>query len=203
MYKSPGQVVPEQLIVDLHYYTTYNITNVGVGYASIRFRPNNVFDVDPVLGSTATPGFSEMAALYTTYRVIGYQATVDFCNAEAFAVHAFCIPWSNLQTAPAANDATTPSLIMNQLQRSRVISAKGGQDRTVLKQNVNFSKLYSKQVLTDDQYAAKVTTGPGFVLYHVVGALSSGSSVFTVAGVSTFIHYKIRVMFYGRQVLTT
>lgn len=203
VFRSAGQVVSEQSIVDLHYYTTYNITNVGVSFASIRFRPNNVFDVDPALGSTATPGFAEMAALYGTYRVLGYEATVDVCNGEAFAVQVFAIPWSNLQTAPAANDTTTPSLPMNQLASVKVISAKGGMDRCVLKNNVDFAKVYSKQIMTDDSFAAKVTTGPGFVLYNVVGVIASGSSVLTAAGVSAFIHYRIRVMFYGRQVLTT
>lgn len=196
--RGPKTIFPESYESVLHYYTPITMSNAAASYVSVRYRPNNVFDVDPLVGSTAVPGFAELALIYGTYRLLGYEAVVDFVNAEAFAVQAFIYPWSNLQTAPSANDATTPELIVNQRAKSHVLSAQGGQDRIRLSQKVNLSTLYSNQVLTDDAFAAKVTTGPAFVIYHVVGAICPGAKVLTVAGISTFIHYYLRVKFYGR-----
>jgi len=162
-----------------------------------------VFDIDPSLGSTATPGFTELAALYNTYRVLSYTSDVEVANGEAFAIQAVTIPWSNLQTAPTANDASTPELVSNQLSKKSILAAKGGQDRAKLRQHVNLARVYSKQALTDDQFSSKTNAGPGFVVYHVVGYTCAGTAVSTAAGMSAFIHYEINVMFYGRQVLTS
>jgi len=204
IYKSPGEIIPEQLCVTLHFYQTNNISNVAAGYCSKAFRTNSVYDADPAVGTTAITGFTELAGLYSHYRVLQAAVAIDVSNNEAFAQDVFIYPWSNPGTAPSnTNDGNTPDMIMNYRSKHAILSAKGGMDRATLRDTYNLADLYSKDVLTEDAYASTISTNPASITYMLVGGYGSGSNVYTAAGLALFTHIRYTVMFYGRAVLNT
>jgi len=197
---TPGVVVPEISYVKLHYFAQYTINNATLKYADNRFVMNGVYDVDPLVGSTAIAGFSELAAFYQSYRALKCTVRVDFSNLEAFPVNVYMLPSRNPSTDPGSNNVGGLDWLMNPLSKYKQLSAVGGMDRCTLGQTVDFPTVYSKQVLTDDSYSAAVTANPSLKLYHIVG-VTSGTNL--VSGIAVTVHYTIWTQFYTPKLLLT
>jgi len=87
---NPGRYfMPTRLNTNLTFNKFSGIVNVGLAYANERFEVTNAFDIDPTIGSTAMPGFTELAGIYRLYRVNGARYRVSFSNSEAFNVVAY------------------------------------------------------------------------------------------------------------------
>lgn len=73
-----------------------------VGYvllngANVNFNkylvPSYVYDVDPAVGSTAVPGFTELAAIYRNYRMRSFRYWAQFANLDNnTAIQCCCCP---------------------------------------------------------------------------------------------------------------
>lgn len=85
LYRSPRVGMPQEYRTTLKYHTYGTVTNAAGFVASIKFG-SNAYDVDPTLGSTAMPYFSELAMIYAKFRTmrISYKFIVQ--NAEAFPI---------------------------------------------------------------------------------------------------------------------
>ncbi len=92
-----------------------------------RFRPNALYDIDPVLGSTVVPNFVEISTLYQYNRVIGVQHNITICNNETFPLNVYSI-YSNTDPGTLGH----VQLQGNRLCRYKMVSAKGGMDRATL-----------------------------------------------------------------------
>lgn len=200
--RDAGAVVPEAMVVPFHFYSSYVMTNNGGAYTNLRWHMNSAYDVDPLVGSTAIAGFTEITALYGSYRVIGCKATFEFTNNEAFAVQLYAGPYQ-LNVDPTGNNLHGVDWLMNKDFKQTNVSAAGGMDKGKIVLNMSFPKLYSKQVLTDDSFAGAATGSPGLGLWCVFGALPPGAKTFTTAGVSVFAHLEMTTILYSRFTLTT
>jgi len=202
MTQMSGAVVPDQLIRTLDFIAYPIITNIGVSYTNNRYKMNSSYDVDPLVGSTTLVGFTELSALYAAYRVLKVHGFIDLCNNEAFPVVAYVGPNRN-QSDPGANSINGLEWPSNAMFKRHLLSAKGGQDRIRIPFSFNLPKIYSKQVLTDDNFSASVTSDPAILVYMICGAIATGSNVLTVAGVSLDVAIRQEVMFYKPKLLTT
>ena len=81
--------MPSRLRTTLKYNTSGILNNAGVVFANVRLKPTDAYDVDPTLGSTSMPGFTELAAIYRYYRVRACLFKADFSNRESFPLMAY------------------------------------------------------------------------------------------------------------------
>jgi hypothetical protein len=86
--------MPDRLRTTLTFNKSFTLINAGVAFGNQRFRPTYTYDVDPVLGSSAVPGFTELSALYGSYRVNWFRTIAAFSNQESFAEQVYMIPTS-------------------------------------------------------------------------------------------------------------
>jgi hypothetical protein len=203
MTKTPGSILPDQSLVEYHFYSSYIMTNNGVAYTNLRWKVNSAYDVDPLVGSTAIAGFTEMAALYGSYRVLGIKSVMEFVNNEAFAVDVYCGPQPTLNTDPGANSIGGLDWLMNERFKHSVLSPTTGMDRISVSQDVDFSRLFSRQIATDDSFGGSVTGSPGLSIWYIAGALPAGTKTFTTAGVSVFAHLVLKTIMYSKKLFTT
>jgi len=202
--RKPGLIIPNQTISNLHFWAMQTHSNNGLSYTNIRYIPNQPYDVDPLVGSTAIAGLTEMAAFYSAMRAIKYRYEIDISNNEAFPVTVYVMPSLQAGTDPGSDTVSGLDYPMNPLAKSYVLSAKGGQDRHSFKGTINLADYYTKQVLTDDSYASGIgsaLTAP--VRIYIVAGACSGSVNFTTAGVTYSTHLYIDTVFYVRKELTT
>jgi hypothetical protein len=204
--QEPGAIIPNQTECELHFFTSPVITNNGNGYTNNRYVLNQAYDVDPLLGSTTIAGLTEMAAFYGAMRVIGARVVVEFSNNEAFPITVYFCSSLQVGVDPTANTTNGLDYPMNPYTISRALSAKGGQDHCIIKKNLDLSRLLTKQVLTDDNYASGTNgaIAAGYRFYGICGAIAAGTNTFTTAGgVLVSFHVFLRTIFYDRKLLTT
>jgi hypothetical protein len=83
---------PVSVRVTLRFTQLINFNNAGLIYTNVRYNPCYVYDMDPTIGGTATPGFQEWGGLYRFARLKQSKINVTFCNKEAFPVTCVVCP---------------------------------------------------------------------------------------------------------------
>lgn len=151
LYKSPRLGWPQEWMTTLKYSIQGTLNNTPAAVATRQFN-SDAFDVDPALGSTAMPGFTELSGLYSRYRVIAMGYDLEVCNRELFALQVMS---GIVNNSVAWN---TVELLGNSNVKTQIISAKGGMDRVRLKDRITMVALFgSKQPLYDDLYTGSTT----------------------------------------------
>lgn len=203
IYRTPGMVAPDQTRCKLVYYpgTAVWFDNTSDTYGNIRYRINSAYDIDPQLGSTSMTGFAEMTYLYTVYRVLGASYNVRFFNENSHAMDVYLCPLA-AQNDPGANNTAGFDYQMAPYARWSGISAKGGLDAKTLKGSIEFAKLVSGEVVTDDAYAAPVSGNPTNQIWLIIGGqILTGDAMSDK--VACDVHITLDVVFYKRRDITT
>jgi len=189
------QPIPDNMIIDLKYQdSTISRNNAGAVYCSWRYRLNAVYDPDPLVGSGSITGYNEWAAMYQSYRVIGFRYEVTLVNMESFPVVVYL--------APTLFDAGANYSSINQISefpygRKNMLSMAGGQDRCYLAGDISIARLEgSKSVFTDDYFTSPVTSNPTNVRYLNIGF--EGPTTL-VKGLLISVRLIYRTQFYRRQ----
>lgn len=198
--KSPGMIVPDRLIVPLNYtdetYNRTSNTNIAGGWA---LRPTAPYDPDPALGSGSITGFSELAALYNSYRVLVFRYTWNVVNNESFPVLVFSFPTYGGITITPANVIQYSE---GPYVRKRILAAKGGMDRAALSHNLSVPQfLGSKYALFDDNWKSLVNTVPALNIFQNFVFQSGTAAPFTSAGISSFLNVIMTVEFFERKAI--
>lgn len=120
--RGPGFAPPRTRTV-LTFSKVSILSNVGATFSNVVFSPTNVFDVDPVLGSTVTPGFNEYAAMYRQYRVNSSKIKVGFNNEETKSVTIYVVP---VNYNPGANNTTPLQYLSDRLAKTKIIGGNVG-----------------------------------------------------------------------------
>lgn len=169
-------ITPNKLLVPLRYrWAATQLSNNGFSNASKTLRVNAPYDVDAVLGSTASIGFTEYAALFATYRVRRIDMNVSICNAEAISLEA-CLAFSTDFFGTNAYDKT---FFFNRNNVVKRMSKAGGIDNCNLSISRTMEQIVGDpSVRTDKDYAAQCTTIPTTLVYGIL-ATDSGSGSFT------------------------
>jgi len=103
-------IVPPRMHKVLRYVGGNNMINVGSVNSNRRYVPTFAYDIDPLLGSTSMPGFSELGALYRQYRVATISWKAEFRNGENFNGTCYVMPCN---FDPGANSANYISYLNN------------------------------------------------------------------------------------------
>jgi len=119
----------------------------NVAYANVRFIPTYVYDVDPTLGSTALPFFTELAGIYRFYRLIHSRITVSASNLDAGVLGTVYVCPVNAD--PTQNTANFQNYLSNPRCKSKTIGFANG--------NGSMQKISS--FLGIDEFSGVVWTG--------------------------------------------
>jgi len=164
--------LPPRLVCHTRFQKQVAVNNALFGTTNVVFEPTFCYDVDPTVGSTAMPFFTELQTLYRYYRTISSKISVTFTNKEAFPLTVFIHPL-NYTIGGNAPPATIQSYLANPLCKETQISATGGIDHATIKHKMTTEGFAgSKWTGTDDLYSGNGTTAPNNNWFWVVGAQS-------------------------------
>lgn len=188
-------VRPETDVV-LSFQVNKVITNAAGSTCSARYTPNGAYDVDPVLGSTSTPGFVEWTGLYNYYRVVKVQYELDVANNESIPVRAYT-GFTN------SDPGTVGSSFLpgNPLYKSKLLAAKGGIDVHRFRDGKTVSTVVGTTgVETEDNFRGTATTNPTDLIYlEIAGNTVSGA--FLGAGITVSGVVRMFIRFYDPKIL--
>lgn len=182
--------------VTLSFFKFFTLANVGNTATNVRFIPTYAYDVDPTVGSTAMPGFTEWAGMYRFYRVVSADAELHFSNSEAFTMTAYACP---ANSDPGANysAATSVTYLANPLGRSTDLGPLTGNGIGKMRLKGIGVRDYggSWNPMNADNYSGSTGGGaPANNFYITVGTV--GTAVGTAAGCSCTIKLYITLDFF-------
>lgn len=158
--KQVGLFLPDRYYTKLRFWksVTYNVSVNG--QASARLSPSNAFDVDPSLGSTSMPGFAELSAIYSRYRVTSSSAKFELVNPSSLTpIEVILIPL-NADPGPTPTATNVISWRSNTYAKSKMSPLLGGPS-TVVNNRMSTEKIFgSKMTYFDDAFQSLVTTSP-------------------------------------------
>jgi hypothetical protein len=176
------------------------IPNAGQA-VSIRLRPSAAFDIDPLLGGTSMPGFTELAALYATYRVTWSRIRVKFTPGSNTTTPVLvCLVPLNVDLGSTPSATTLVSLPDQTYAKSAVLGLPGS-PTIELSSEMTTDKIYgSPMVFVDDNFASLVTTVPTNNWFWNISGLTS---VILGAAQTYYIEFvvEVGVEFYDRKQL--
>ncbi len=193
-------IMPPNIVRRLNYIDSDMKRTAAAPFLCFRYRANSLYDPDPLVLSGAVSGFAELANLYKIYRVIhtGFEWTVS--NNEDFPVIVGVVySTSDLASSIASADDALNALENGYSSRSKLLSAKGGQDRLQIQGDLDLYKLVGNKQYFDasSEFGALTSANPTAILYINFIVVSTGGSNLT-NGVSQGLQLRFTTKFYDR-----
>jgi hypothetical protein len=161
-----------------------------------RWYGNAPYDVDPTVGSTATPGFAEWAAFYSYVRCEKYAVELHVTNLDAKGKSVYLI---HTNTDPGTVGTNYELYATAAFGTTRLLSPMGGMDRMVYKRTVPVTRLVGAvDVSTDDSFRSLTNSVPADLVYFGFGIQTvDGGNMAT--GVGYNLQIRMWCKFYGRK----
>lgn len=196
-------VIPDRIMTELVFWgiKALNIPNTGP-VVSVRYRPSSVYDLDPLVANTTTPGFAEYAALYGSYRVFSSTITVASVNPSSTLGYTVVVVPLNNDPGSSPSTSVITSWVGNPYAR-RALVGYAGSPTVKVRNTMSTERIYgSKMVYFDDNFSSPCTSSPANNWYWAVGLICESTP--GAAIVTTFeTTLKIRVEFFSRISLQT
>jgi len=197
----PALIMPPRHLANFMYVdNAYVRNNPGNNYLVYSFRINDLYDPDPLILSGSVSGFKEMMQFYSYYRVLGFSATINLSNNEAFDIfYGAVFSQTNLTGVISSRDDAANALENNYAKGPFILSEKTGIDRGSMKLSIKPSSLLGvpRQYFADTNYTGLGLASPSiplwlnFIVYSPTGAaLTNGYTTST----KLFFHAE----FFGR-----
>lgn len=152
--------------------------------------------MDPVLGSTSTPGFAEYAALYTYYRVEKFKPHVTFSNLDNLSVSLYCVV-SN--TDPGTAGTNYQSFAQSAFGRTYELAPfYSGRGTITHDQTVSVPEVLGMNTGQADSFRSVTTSIPSDLVYWGFGIYSNAGTNFA-NGVGYTGYIEMDVRFYSRH----
>jgi len=194
-----GLIMPDRYVTNLMFIdtTNTNLTSVGAAFLQKKYRPTAAQDIDPVLGSTGTAGFAELAAFYTYYRVLSFRAVIDVINQETFGAVVYTIVTNTDPGTLSGSQALAYQ--MNPQVRTRMVSGSSATNHARLVTYVDCAGFVgSLTQIYDDNYRSSVSSIPNNNIFITLIGLSNGSSVFGANGLAINVKIALEIEFFER-----
>lgn len=202
--RSVTNIVPDRMYTKMFFrgYGSLAIPLLSTATGA-RYRPTSAFDVDPLLGSTATPGFSEWAAFYSNYRVTSSRAQFRFNNTSTVQGAMCVLVPLNVDPGASPGVATINTYIENPYCKVKTMGLSGSPSVT-LTSSMSTEKIFgSKMVYFDDNFQSLVTTNPTNNWYWAVGVLSPLAPVGSPQLINVYIDIEMGIEFFSRKILSS
>jgi len=182
--------MPPRFQTTLRFSKEVVISNVASGWANARFAWTSCYDVDPIVGSTAMPGFAELAAIYRYYRAIRSSIRVDYGNLDALSGTVIVCP---VNFDPTANTTSYQNYLSSRSAHHRPIGSLQGNGAVSVSHRTSIKDFGGTFVPALDSYSAVVTAVPVNNIYWLVGAYMN--NVMT-NGVTINVYIDITLVFF-------
>jgi len=184
--------VPDRMRTTLRFQKTSVLINGVSPFSSQVLIPTFAYDIDPLVGSTAMPGFTELGTLYRKYRVRSSTIRVSFNNEEAFGNLVYVCPTN---TSFGANYANYQYFLSNIRSKKNMTGAISGASRANLQASFTVAEFGGvSDVLIDDAYAGFTAGGsPTNNIYWNIGNLGT---IGAVSGVFFSVDLQVVIDFY-------
>lgn len=198
--RSVSNIMPDRYYTRLRYYGSQNLT-IAAGAAGVarRWQPSGAYDIDPLLGSTATPGFAEFAAFYDQYRVTVSRIRVEISNTSTTPCQATVVP---LNADPGASPTLNTIQSWPNQSYAKVVQVPGiGAPPVRMDCEMSTEKIFgSKQVYFDDNFMSLTNTVPTNNWFWAVG-LATNAFVGSATTYDVAIYIDIGCEFFARKQL--
>jgi len=145
-------LLPPRILVETRFEKQIDMNNLGATFANIRLEPTFAYDVDPVVGSTAMPYFTEWGGIYRFYRVIYSKLHVEFASADSNPVTCAICP---VNFDPTANTVNYQNYFSNPNSKEVSLGLAQGQGAKALTMSRTTDHFAgSKWTGTSDSYSA-------------------------------------------------
>jgi len=191
--------MPDEMDVVLGYPLGGQLAAAATTIAKV-WTPNAAWDVDPVLGSTSTPGFAEWATLYTYYRVFKYKIELEMCNLDTTPTSVYFV---HTNENPGTVGTSYLDYAAQEYCSHNMVGNSTGMNKLRYRKTINCAKLLGSAALeTADSLRSLTNAVPTDLLFFSIGLRSPASTNLTNGCVySGYIFMTIR--FYGRQNILT
>jgi hypothetical protein len=174
-------IMPSRRICDMIYLDASPVRNApGASFLVYAMRINDLYDPDPLILSGSLSNFKEMMAFYSYYRVLTTAIKWSVSNLETFPLACGIVFSQTNLTGTLPNLAACQNAFENDfVVPVRIISAKGGMDRTDFNLNgLQIARLLGvgSQYRSDIAYAGAGLSTPSiplwanFIVYSPTGA---------------------------------
>lgn len=195
--RMPGTICPDRYLVKLRYIdeTSSTLAAPGAAYGYIRYFLNGLYDPNPLILTAPVQGFKELASMYSNYRVNGSKLNLVISNMESFPVMIVLIPTNYDLTTYLTSADKVRTLIGNPYCKYRVLSAKGGIDKSSMSTYISSSKILgSNKVKFEDSYTGTNSSNPTSLQYWNIACYALGGQNFTASGVL----FETRITYYAQ-----
>lgn len=162
------QYMPPRFQTTLRFTASNIVSNSLNTYANFRYEPTYAYDIDPSLGSTVMPGFSEFMLMYRQYRVNWFKATCRFSSREAFPTMAYLCP---VNFDPSVNTANYQNYLSSRSARIKPLGSLTGNGAcTVSLPRVSVASFAgARQNQSDDGTVGSSTSAPANNIWVIIG----------------------------------
>ncbi len=171
--KSPT-LLPARFRGSMVYNTVVSLSVPASSVATNVFRVNSVFDPDYTGVGTSVAGYSQLAALYGRYRVLGAKFEIAWTTTGSTT-------WTGFVCANPVNTVGTslPQILAQRFVWFKSAGASTGSATISHSGSVSIAKTYGVpevQVETEDDYAGLVGGNPNNQVFLHVGAYGDGGA---------------------------
>lgn len=191
IYKNIGRFAPDRLRVNLRYVDTTTSRGTTSNNAMNYNYRSSAFDPDSALGSGAISGFTELANLYQSYRVLSMRLKLEVLNEEVTGVIFTIWPSSTAQNVNSLAASDVLEYGGNVRARTHIIPTVNGgiQTLTCLARGTD---LLGPQFLTSNAFASGTGGNPSIMYFINVGAMTTlGGNFTTHMSIRATIDYEV------------
>lgn len=194
----PSKLLPSETFVTLTWPSAGVITSAGAQLATKGWKTNDCYDVDPIFGSTDTPGFALLSDWYAFYRVVSYTSIIEVCNTQNFPVSIYFI---NTNQDYRSSASSFELFAANPYGRIALLPAQGtaGSYKKFRFRHTISQIVGSSAPETDDNYRALVNASPADLTWLAVGINTHSATNLLSTGCSFQMKHTMNVRFYGRN----
>jgi len=159
-FKSLSLVFPPRMNIRLKFFNIESLSLAASNGANYRYRPTAAFDEDPALGGTAMAGFAEMAAIWSSYRVVASTIKTTMDNPSATVPVTLIVLPMNADPTNAFSVANIVASTGNPYARMKVSSLVGGPP-SVVSNSMTTAKIFGDPAIYfDHNFSSLATTVP-------------------------------------------
>lgn len=206
-YNGPGRApLPDMYMTKITYQDWINAASGGVsGVQDFVFSGNSAYDPYTGVANPGCAAFTELAAIYTNYRVYGSKITVLAKTISDSTATGDCV------CLLVPDRSSTSYTMATTISRQAIPYAKmvmlnrlaAGDTPTLIKNFRKTKHMFGETDIDDDVYTSATTTSPASQWYwHLVFARGDQSSISAYPGVQFLLKITYFIRFERRRALS-
>lgn len=185
---------PEKMDTTLSWVLGGNLKDAAATEATVRWMTNSAYSPDLVTPTNKANGFTQFAAMYHTYRVIGYKYDIEMTNPGAIGL-SFLNRHTNLDPGVGVGQ-----FVYAGEEFSKTEKIHSGPLSRHFRGYHNIADIVGRDIEKSDLFAADVTTAsPGDITFMSLTVKAADGASLLASGVDYIVRLDMRVRFFERK----